>query len=184
MAGGVALNCVANGRCCARRVFEGSGSSRPPGDAGGALGAALSASHQMLRRAAQASAAARDAHERQLPRAGVRAARGGGVPRPARSYRTSTSRTPTSARTSSPRRWPTGKVVGFFSGRMEFGPRVARRALDPRRSARRRHAEHDESQDQVPRVASGRSRRRCSRSTLRTTSSSRTRARTCCSSRR
>lgn len=45
MAGGVALNCVANGRLSRTNVFDGLWVQPAAGDAGGALGAALSAYH-------------------------------------------------------------------------------------------------------------------------------------------
>jgi carbamoyltransferase len=48
MAGGVALNCVANGKILASGVFDGIWIQPASGDAGGALGAALYAWHQTL----------------------------------------------------------------------------------------------------------------------------------------
>jgi carbamoyltransferase len=48
MAGGVALNCVANGKLLRERIFDGLWIQPAAGDAGGALGAALLASHQAL----------------------------------------------------------------------------------------------------------------------------------------
>ena len=58
-------------------------------------------------------------------------------------------------------RWPTGKAVGWFQGRMEFGPRAlgARSILGDPRSPD--DAEDAQPQDQVPRERSARSRRRC-----------------------
>ena len=44
-----------------------------------------------------------------------------------------------------------GKVVGWFQGRMEFGPARARQPLDRRRSAARRHEGHPQHADQAPR---------------------------------
>lgn len=48
LAGGVALNCVANGRILREGIFEGIWIQPAAGDAGGALGAALLAWHQYL----------------------------------------------------------------------------------------------------------------------------------------
>src|SRR5205807_9396452 len=48
LAGGVALNCVANGRILREGIFENIWIQPAAGDAGGALGAALFAWHQYL----------------------------------------------------------------------------------------------------------------------------------------
>ncbi len=48
MAGGVALNCVANGKLLRERIFEDIWIQPASGDAGGALGAALFLQHQLL----------------------------------------------------------------------------------------------------------------------------------------
>lgn len=48
LAGGVALNCVANGRLLREGIFERIWIQPAAGDAGGALGAALAVSHRML----------------------------------------------------------------------------------------------------------------------------------------
>ncbi|MCB0385502.1 MAG: hypothetical protein KDD43_08920, partial [Bdellovibrionales bacterium] len=48
MAGGVALNCVANGKLVDEKIFDGLWVQPAAGDAGGALGAALCAWHQHL----------------------------------------------------------------------------------------------------------------------------------------
>ncbi|MEY2953233.1 MAG: hypothetical protein RLZZ401_1320 [Pseudomonadota bacterium] len=48
LAGGVALNCVANGKLLREKVFEGLWIQPAAGDAGGAVGAALAAYHLML----------------------------------------------------------------------------------------------------------------------------------------
>ena len=78
------------------------------------------------------------------------------------------------------------KVVGWFQGRMEFGPRAlgARSIIGDARSPTMQS--RDEPEDQVPRVVPARSRRRCSRSASTNTSRcgpART-APTCCWSRR
>src|SRR4030095_2240224 len=51
LAGGVALNCVANGVLLRERIFDDLWIPSAAGDAGGALGAALFVSHQLLGRA-------------------------------------------------------------------------------------------------------------------------------------
>src|SRR4029078_6980170 len=45
LAGGVALNCVANGKLLREGIFENIWTQRAAGDAGGAVGAALAAVH-------------------------------------------------------------------------------------------------------------------------------------------
>src|SRR5713101_1733550 len=50
LAGGVALNCVANGRLLREGPFEAVWIQPAAGDAGGALGAALFVWHQLLRK--------------------------------------------------------------------------------------------------------------------------------------
>src|SRR5258706_731122 len=134
MAGGVALNCVANGRVLRESGLEGLFVQPAAGDAGGALGAALLASHQVFGAPRKVNAP-RDAlrgsflgpafstHEveayfdredipsRHVPDADERA------------------RIVADALAQ-------GQIVGFLSGRMEFGPRAlgARSILgDPRR---------------------------------------------------
>jgi carbamoyltransferase len=49
LAGGVALNCVANGRLLRERIFDDLWIQPAAGDAGGAVGAALAASHEVHR---------------------------------------------------------------------------------------------------------------------------------------
>src|SRR5678810_399252 len=49
LAGGVALNCVANGRILREGIFDSIWIQPAAGDAGGALGAALFVWHQVLR---------------------------------------------------------------------------------------------------------------------------------------
>ncbi len=87
-------------------------------------------------------------------------------------------------------RWPIcstdDKVVGWFQGRMEFGPRAlgARSIIgDPRSPT---HAGHDEPQDQVPRELPAVRADRARVGGASSGSASRTgrRAPTCCSSRR
>ena len=67
LAGGVALNCVANGKVLRDGTFENIWIQPAAGDAGGALGAALAAYHIFARPAAQQTTA-RDGMARRLPR--------------------------------------------------------------------------------------------------------------------
>ena len=121
LAGGVALNCVANGKLLRERVFDDLWIQPAAGDAGGALGAALVAWHHVLDK----------------PRAapGPRDQQSGSYLGP----RFSTERiTVWLGEQRYPYHQPRngelpsqvadlladGKVVGWFNGRMEFGPRA------------------------------------------------------------
>lgn len=121
LAGGVALNCVANGKVLRERLFDGIWIQPAAGDAGGAIGAALCAYHLY-------------AHQ---PRAVVNSADGmnGSYLGPA--YGDDEIVTQLSAagavyeflpREGLIRRTAealaAGKAVGWFQGRMEFGPRA------------------------------------------------------------
>lgn len=121
MAGGVALNCVANGRIRDEGPFEGLWIQPAAGDAGGALGAALFAYHQMLDR--PRTVAERDHQRGSLlgPSYGptstlaVLESVGATFERiPDESIRAKTIASLIS----------TGRVVGCMQGRMEFGPRA------------------------------------------------------------
>jgi carbamoyltransferase len=118
MAGGVALNCVANGRIVAGEIVDELWVQPAAGDAGGALGAALLASpssREHVRRGADAMQGARlgpgyddgqiqrylDAHRLPYVRLG-----------PEQLSRTVATEL------------ADGKVIGWFQGRMEFGPRA------------------------------------------------------------
>ncbi len=133
LAGGVALNCVGNGRILREGPFEKVWIQPAAGDAGGALGAALSVWHQYLDKGRAAPGGDADAMraaylgpayspeqiEDALTAAGAR-------------YRRM-SRREMIARTA--QALADEKVVGWFQGRMEFGPRAlgARSILgDPR----------------------------------------------------
>jgi carbamoyltransferase len=133
LAGGVALNCVGNGRILRERIFDRLWIQPAAGDAGGALGAALFAWHQVL------------GHERLAD--GQRDRQRGSYLGPAF---TSDDIERWLCRRGYPyRRYDSGevpevvadliaahKVVGFLSGRMEFGPRAlgARSILGDARS--------------------------------------------------
>jgi carbamoyltransferase len=132
LAGGVALNCVANGRLLRVNIFDGLWVQPAAGDAGGALGAALVAHHRFLGKP-RALDNARDGMagaylgpsfaqseiERRLTEAGGRF--------------DSLDDDDLIAETAAA--LAEGKAVGWFQGRMEFGPRAlgARSILgDPR----------------------------------------------------
>lgn len=121
LAGGVALNCVANGRILREGPFEDIWIQPAAGDAGGALGAALFAWHQYLGNERVAD----DRHDFQKgsylgPAFGdedlLMYLEDGGIP-----YEELTE-------SDVPDRVAgliaDGKVVGWFNGRMEFGPRA------------------------------------------------------------
>ena len=128
LAGGVALNCVGNGRILREGPFENIWIQPAAGDAGGALGAALFIWHQLLDKPANAAAT------RQPERLAARPA----------SSPTTRSQTFLDAigavYTTFDRTKPLcdevaeliaqEKVVGWFQGRMEFGPRaLGRRSI-------------------------------------------------------
>jgi carbamoyltransferase len=134
MAGGVALNCVANGKIRRQLDFDGLFVQPAADDAGGALGAALLASHT-IGGATRSTAAQRD---------GMKGARlGPGFS----SYEIDASLARFDARAHAvpdpeararqvAKALAEGKIVGYFSGRMEFGPRaLGGRSIigDPRR---------------------------------------------------
>ena len=158
MAGGVALNCVANGKVLRDGRFDGIWIQPAAGDAGGALGAALAVSHGLFdeprptapgRRSSDgAGTGSTDATERaagptsaradamqgaflgpEFAPDEVRAALDEAGARYQRLEADALIGTTAEALTD-------GKVVGWFQGRMEFGPRAlgARSILaDPRR---------------------------------------------------
>jgi carbamoyltransferase len=135
LAGGVALNCVANGRLLHEGPFEDVWIQPAAGDAGGALGAALFVWHQLLGRP-------RDPHGRDAQKGSLlgpsftpeEIARFlNRVEVPARRFRAEDELLSHVAELLAD-----GKVVGWFSGRMEFGPRAlgARSILGDARSPR------------------------------------------------
>ena len=139
LAGGVALNCVGNGRILREGPFENVWIQPAAGDAGGSLGAALSAWHQYLgnsrdvrevcaghsdgmRGAYLGPSFGADEIRQFLDAAGARYRR---VPRAELADEVA-------------RLLAEEKVVGWFQGRMEFGPRAlgARSILGDPRSPR------------------------------------------------
>lgn len=136
MAGGVALNCVANGKLLREGIFDDLWVQPAAGDAGGALGAALLVSHTRL-----------DVPRRR--RSDGRDGQRGSYLGPA--YSTSEVRAfldrrgyvydqvpdPAERARQVAQAIADGKIIGYFNGRMEFGPRAlgARSILgDPRRA--------------------------------------------------
>jgi carbamoyltransferase len=135
LAGGVALNCVANGRILREGPFEELWIQPAAGDAGGALGVAQLIWHRQLRRPRTVSAGRdgmrgaylgpafdEESIERFLRETGVTYER--------------LERTALLDRVAS--LLATEKIVGWFNGRMEFGPRAlgARSILGDPRSPR------------------------------------------------
>ena len=135
LAGGVALNCVANGKVLREGAFERIWIQPAAGDAGGALGAALNAYYQFQDRPRRANgrtdamrgsflgpAFAQAEIERRLTAAGACVTvldEGALIAATAQAL-------------------AEGKAVGWFQGRMEFGPRAlgARSVLGDARSPR------------------------------------------------
>ena len=132
LAGGVALNCVANGKIRRSGLFDDIWIQPAAGDAGGALGAALFVHHQLLEgeRPAPVGDAMRGAYLGPGYADGQAAGflRSGDIPH--RRFDEEAALLDAVAA-----EIDAGKVVGWFEGRMEFGPRAlgARSILgDPR----------------------------------------------------
>lgn len=135
LAGGVALNCVANGRLLRERIFDDIWIQPAAGDAGGALGAALGVWYQYLGNPRQADGT----HDQmrgsylgpQFSEQEIRAyLEGAGIPYvfcPDEALSTQVAGL-----------LKQEKVIGWFQGRMEFGPRAlgARSILGDPRSTR------------------------------------------------
>lgn len=133
LAGGVALNCVANGKLYREKLFEEFWIQPAAGDAGSALGAALAVQHGYHRLP-------------RLPKKGLDRQKGSYLgprftEREVEAYLFSKGCTyrklePAARAEIVAEALASGAVVGFFNGRMEFGPRSlgARSILgDPRR---------------------------------------------------
>ena len=135
LAGGVALNCVANGGCCAKARSRTSGSSPPPAT-------------PVARSAPRSTAGTRSSATPRAPTASTTACRArtsGRASPPTRSRPGSTSAgypyerlTGRRTRRADRRAVADGDVVGLLQGRMEFGPRaLGHRSIigDPRSPA-------------------------------------------------
>lgn len=134
LAGGVALNCVANGKLLRENIFDNIWIQPAAGDAGGALGAALAAYHLMLKGPRHVTPS-RDAMkgsylgpEFSSTDVAERLAQSGAV----FSMHTDDEITELTAQALAD-----GKAIGWHSGRMEFGPRAlgARSIIADPRSA-------------------------------------------------
>jgi carbamoyltransferase len=120
MAGGVALNCVSNGRLVREGPFKEVWIQPAAGDAGGALGAALGAWHQYLDKGRTVNGGDTMVGSYLGPRFSDDAVKGY-LDEVGASY----------VRLDDPELFPrlaaileAGNVVGWFQGRMEFGPRA------------------------------------------------------------
>ncbi len=121
MAGGVALNCVANGKILRERIFDGFWIQPAAGDAGGALGAALTVWHHVAGKPRQADPL-RDRMKGaylgpEFPQETIEAF----LMQKGIAFQGHT-REEMLAETAA--LLAQGKVVGWFQGRMEFGPRA------------------------------------------------------------
>ena len=147
LAGGVALNSVANGRIVRETPIEELYIQPAAGDSGGAIGAALYAYHALLGKAAHG------------PLHGPRLL-GEGVRRHATSARrsivavcaTNISATSPNCSTATVADLAAGKVIGWYQGRFEWGPRALGNRSILGRPAPRRDEGHRQHQDQVPRA--------------------------------
>lgn len=136
LAGGVALNCVANGLLRREGPFERVWIQPAAGDAGGALGAALLGAHVLLSVPRRPPTDARDGQRGSLlgPRASAETLRAD-LDAHGHAYEVIQDRGARAQRVAE--HLVAGDVVGVCSGRMEFGPRAlgSRSILaDPRRA--------------------------------------------------
>ena len=120
LAGGVALNCVANGKLLRENIFEKIWIQPAAGDAGGAIGAALGAYHLMLNkpRVVQASDAMKGSYlgpEYSQADIEARLRKAGAI---------FTTVTTDEMLNCTAEALAEGKAVGWHQGKMEFGPRA------------------------------------------------------------
>jgi len=135
LAGGVALNCVANGKILREQIFENVWIQPAAGDAGSAVGAALLANHQYFGEPRKLNSSGRDTQKGSYlgpaySGAEVRAF----LERRGYAYKVAADANERARVVA--RAIAEGKIVGYMVGRMEFGPRSlgARSILgDPRR---------------------------------------------------
>lgn len=121
LAGGVALNCVANSRIMREKIFRGLWIQPAAGDAGGALGAALAAWHVWLDQprlsespdGMQGTLLGPEYSDREIERV---------LTRHSACYHRFDESAPLCHEVA--RLISEGKVVGWFQGRMEYGPRA------------------------------------------------------------
>jgi hypothetical protein len=150
LAGGVALNCVANGKILRDGRFKSIWIQPAAGDAGGALGAALAVSAPARQAAARFGERGPRRHERVLPRPGVRpgTTSSGAFALPAQYSRWFRTTTWSSAAP------PCSPAAPRSVGSGTHGVRAprARRALDPRRCTFADHAVAPQPEGEVSRV--------------------------------
>jgi carbamoyltransferase len=140
LSGGVALNCVANGRLLRAGIFDRLWIQPAAGDAGSAVGAALFAWHQLLEQPRQAD----NTHDTQQASLLGPAYTSDHVCRALEARGAVYERYPQEAPLllETARLIAAGCVVGWFQGRMEFGPRalgcrsILGDARDPQTQAR------------------------------------------------
>jgi carbamoyltransferase len=136
LAGGVALNCVANGKILKERIFDGLWIQPAAGDAGGALGAALLAHYAYFNNKRTMNPTGRDTQLGSYlgPKYSSREVRAF-LDRQGYPYEQITDPQERAGRIAAT--LAEGKIVGFLGGRMEFGPRsLGGRSIlgDPRRA--------------------------------------------------
>ena len=152
LAGGVALNCVANGKVLRDGNFDNIWIQPAAGDAGGAVGAALAAYHLFKGQPRKRNGARR--HVRRLSRPAASRKREIERRLDARPARISRCSAEDEMIETTAQALAEQQAVGWFQGRMEFGPRSlgARSILgDPRSPS---HAEEPQSEGQVSRELS------------------------------
>lgn len=135
LAGGVALNCVANGLILREKIFDDIWIQPAAGDAGGALGAALFAWHHVLGNP-RSAAGNRDS---QFGSYLGPSFKGADIEKSLRKRKIPYHRKkPQEVSRTGAALLADGKVLGWFSGRMEFGPRAlgARSILGDARSTK------------------------------------------------
>ena len=134
LAGGVALNCVANGRVLREGPFEDLWIQPAAGDAGGSLGAALFTWHHLLDKPRAPAGADRQKGSFLGPRYSNQSIAGAlaEMDAPHESFDDESELLECVAQAMAE-----GKIVGWFCGRMEFGPRAlgARSILGDARNA-------------------------------------------------
>lgn len=121
LAGGVALNCVANGKILRDGAFEKIWIQPASGDAGGALGAALSAHHGLLNAPRTVSAGRDSMRGSYLGPAYSQAEIEAGLTAAGARFETLTDE---QLIVQCAQDLADGRALGWFQGRMEFGPRA------------------------------------------------------------
>ncbi len=121
LAGGVALNCVANGKLLREKVFRNVWIQPAAGDAGGALGAALGAYHLMLRQPRVVSSGLDAMRGSYL---GPQFSQAEVTERLTQCGAVFTTCSDDEVIEKTAQALASGKAVGWMSGRMEFGPRA------------------------------------------------------------